>query len=199
VSARSFSSHTVGWMAIATGALSLAGLVFIILFYTVGQPFATLNDLCIGLAAISSAVLAWLMYPGHHTLSPHLSPLALVAALVGALVVAVGPVLVIPGVTGWYLAGLYMTAGNALIGLWLIGLSYSARQSGPWPQVLAVFGLVAGVIMAVGLVAVPGILRGVEAQAAAPWYVNAEYAGGLGSMILYPIWCIWLGRILLLK
>jgi len=199
MSASSFSSHTIGWMAIAAGALSLAGLVFIILFYTVGQPFGTLNDLCIGLAAILSAVLAWLMYPGHHAQSPHLSPLALVAALVGALVVAVGSVLVVSGVTGWFLAGLYMTAGNALIGLWLIGLSYSARQSGSWPHGLAVFGLVAGVIMAVGLVAVPGILGGVDAQAAAPWYVNAGYAGGLGWLILYPIWCIWLGRILLLK
>jgi hypothetical protein len=53
--------------------------------------------------------------------------------------------------------------------------------------------------MIVGLVSVPGILRGVDAQASAPWYVNAGYVGGLGWMLLYPAWCIWLGRVLLLR
>ena len=199
MTADSFSSSTVGWLAVTAGAAGLAGLLFIILFFKVGQPFGTLNDVCIGLAAILSGILAWLLYPAHHAQSPQLSQFALAAVLAGALVVVAGSVLVISGVKGWFLSGLYMTAGNALIGLWLAGLTYSALHTSSWPHGLAVFGLVAGVIMAVGLVSVPGILRGVDAQASAPWYVNAGYVGGLGWMLLYPAWCIWLGRFLLLR
>ena len=198
MTASSFSPQTIGGTAVATGVVALLGLVFIILFFTAGQPFGTLNDVCIGLAAILSGVLAWVLYPVHHATSPHLSLLALIAALLGALVVTAGSVLVISGVSSWYLAGLYMTVGNALIGLWLLAMSCSARQSNPWPGGLVVFGLVLGAVMAVGLMAVPGILRGIDAQGAAPWFVNAGYIGGLGWLILYPIWCLCLGRTLLL-
>ena len=192
-------SYTTGWLAIAVGVVTLVGLVFIVLFFTVGQPFGTLNDVCIALAAILSGALAWMLYPVHHAQSPHLSQVALIAAWAGALVVAVGSALVILQVTGWFLAGLYMTAGNALIGLWLLGLNYSAQQSDSWPHGLVVFGLVVGAIMAVGLVAVPGILKSINAQDSAPWFVNVGYVGGLGWIILYPIWCIGLGRTLLLS
>jgi hypothetical protein len=194
-----FPPHMVGWTAAASGVLALLGLVFLILFFTVGQPFGTLNDACIGLAAILSGVLAWMFYPAHHAQSPHLGLVALIAALIGVLVVAAGSALIIFGVTSWYLAGLYMTAGNALIGLWLLALNYSARLSHAWPGGLAVFGLTAGAIMAVGLLAVPGMLRGIDAQGAAPWFVSAGYVGALGWLILYPIWCIALGRTMLLK
>jgi len=197
MTASSFPSAAVGWLAVVTGVAGLLGLLFIILFFRFGQPFGTLNDVSIGLAAVLSGVLAWLFYFVYREQSP--SPLALAAALAGALVVVTGSVLVISGVKGWFLAGLYMTAGNALIGLRLAGLSYSALHTDSWPHGLAVFGLVAGAIMVVGLVSVPGILRGVDAQASAPWYVNAGYVGGLGWMLLYPAWCIWLGRILLLR
>ncbi len=42
-----YSSSTVGWLALAAGAAGLAGVLFIILFFGVGQPFGTLNDLFI--------------------------------------------------------------------------------------------------------------------------------------------------------
>lgn len=131
------SSFTIGWVAIATGVAGLLALAFISLFFTVGQPFGTLNDICIGLTAIFSILLAWVLYPQYHAHPPILSQIAFVLALVGALVVAAGSVLVIFGFTGWYLAGLYMAAGNALIGLWLLGLNYSAQNSSSlvaWPS-----------------------------------------------------------------
>ena len=40
--ANNFSSSTAGPAAIATGAVGLLGLAFIILFFTVGQPFGSL-------------------------------------------------------------------------------------------------------------------------------------------------------------
>jgi hypothetical protein len=195
-----FSSDIIGWVAIATGIAGLLALAFIILFFTVGQPFGTLNDICIAITAILSGVLAWMLYPEHYTQSPFQSQVAIVVALVGALVVTIGSALVISGITGWFLAGLYMAAGYALIGLWLLGLNYSFYNGNSWSHGMVIFGLVIGGIMALGFAAIPGILGRIDAWDSAPWYVNyIGQAGALGWLALYPIWCIWLGRILLLE
>jgi len=195
-----FSSVTIGWVAIAAGIAGLLGLAFIILFFTVGQPFGTLNDICIGLTAILSVVLVWMLYPGHHAQSPLLSRFALLIALIGALVVLIGSALAISGVAGWSLAGLYMAAGNAMIGLWLLGWNYSALRGNPWPQGLLVLGLISGVVLALGLVAIPGIFRGIDTQEYVFSTVNAIWwTSSLGWLVLYPIWCVLLGRAILPK
>jgi hypothetical protein len=195
-----FSSFMIGWVAMVTGIVGLLALAFLILFFTIGQPFGTFNDICIGLAAILSALLAWMLYPYYHTQSPLLSQVALFVAVIGALVVAAGSVLVIFGITGYFLSGLYMAAGNALIGLWLLGLNYSVQHSNPWSHGLIISGIVVGVFMALGLATIPGIINGIDTWEPAPWYViYVGQAGGLGWLVLYPIWCILLGRIFLLK
>jgi hypothetical protein len=196
----SFSLEMVGRVAIATGISGLLGLVFITLFFAVGQPFGTLNDIFIGLTAILSIVLAWMFYPSHHAQSPILSQLTIVIAIIGALVVVIGSVLTIAGITGWYLSGLYMAAGNALIGLWLIAINYSSWQGTPFPFGLVIFGLISGVILTLGLVAIPGIFRGIDSKEYTLTLVNAFWwTSALGWLVLYPIWCVLTGRTLLLK
>jgi hypothetical protein len=70
----------------------------------------------------------------------------------------------------------------------------------PWSHSLVIFGLVIGVIMALGLAAVPGIFSGSDSQESASWIVNyVGQAGVLGWLVLYPIWCVLLGRIFFLK
>jgi hypothetical protein len=200
MTASNFSSITIGWAAIATGVAGLLALAFIILFFTVGQPFGTLNDICIALAAILSVVLVWMLYPRHHAQSPLLSQVTLVIAVVGAILVMVGAALAISGVKGWFLSGLYMAAGNAMIGLWLLGLNYSALRDNSLPHSLVIFGLISGLILALGLVTIPGIFRGNDPQEYELTIVNyIWWAGSLGYLALYPTWCILLGRILLLK
>ncbi|MGZ9223994.1 MAG: hypothetical protein ACXW4M_00410 [Anaerolineales bacterium] len=196
-----FSSVTIGWVAVATGMVGLLGLAFIILFFTVGQPFGTLNDICIGLTALLSVVLVWTLYPGHHARSPLLSQVALVIAIFGALLVMVGSALAISGVTGWFLSGLYMAAGNAMIGLWLLELNYTALQGNPLPHSLVILGFISGVILALGLVTIPGIFRGIDNSQEYELSVfnSIWWASSLGWLVLYPIWCILLGRFLLLK
>jgi len=194
-----FSLVTIGWVAIATGIVGLLGLAFIILFFTVGQPFGTINDYCIGLTVILSVVLVWMLYPGHHARSPLLSQVTFVIAMLGAILVMVGTALAISGLKGWFLSGLYMAAGNAMIGLWLLGLNYSALRDNSFPQSLVIFGLISGVILALGLVTIPGIFRGIDSQAYELTTFNyIWWASSLGYLALYPTWCILLGRILLL-
>jgi ABC-type dipeptide/oligopeptide/nickel transport system permease subunit len=93
-----------------------------------------------------------------------------------------------------------MAAGNAMIGLWMLGLNYSAWRDNSFPQSLVIFGLISGVILALGLVTIPGIFRGIDSQEYELTTFNyIWWASSLGYLALYPTWCILLGRILLLK
>jgi len=190
----------IGWLAIATGIAGFLALVFIILFFSIGQPFGTLNDIFIGVSALMSAVLAGVLYAEHHAQSPILSLFALILAAIGALVVVVGSVLAISGKTGWFLSGLYMAAGNAMIGLWLLGLNYSALRGNSFPHSLAIFGIIGGAVMALGLVTLPGIFRGIDTKEYELTIFNyIWWASSMGYLALYPIWCVLLGRFYLLK
>jgi hypothetical protein len=192
------SSVTVGWVAFTTGLAGLLGLVFIILLFTLGQPFGTLNDICVGLTAILSGVLAWLLYPGQRAQSPLLSQVLLVVAIAGVLLVLVGSVRAVSGLSGWFLSGLYMAAGNGLIGLWLLGLSYSDLKSNSLPPGLVTLGFISGIILTLGLVTVPGILRGKDTKEYERTTVNyIWWTSALGWLALFPIWCILLGSNLL--
>ena len=172
MSSTNFPSTALGSIINITGIVGLAALILIILFFIIGQPFGTLNDIAIGLAAISSGVLAVMSYIQRAPSSP-LSLIALILALIGAVVVVIGSILVISGKTGWYLAGLYMAAGNALIGAWLLELNFFAQGNNSWPQGLVTFGLIIGFLMILGLFTVPGIIRRIDSWNAAPWVLKS--------------------------
>ena len=184
----------IGRLAITTGIFGLLALVLLILFFTIGGPFGTLNDICNGITGILSGVLAWSLSNRFQTRLTFF-----ILSVFGALAVALGSVLVILDITGWYLAGLFTSMGYALIGLWLLALNYLIRQIYPWPHRLVNWGLISGAIMALGLLTIPAIISRIDAWELGPWYVN--YIGQLGSigyLLLYPLWCILVGRSLLL-
>jgi hypothetical protein len=187
-------TRRIGEIALAIGGVTLLGIVSLILFFTVGGSFGSLNDLCNAVEAILSAVLAWHLYPWWRAHASRLSPFMLIAAWVGVLISVVGSALIILDVTGWYLAGLYTMFGYALFGAWLFGLNVVALQRGAGPRRLAHLGLLTAVCMAFGFLTGPGILVGVDDTNVAPWFVNLGLLGSLGWMFLYPCWCIWLGR-----
>jgi hypothetical protein len=191
-----FLSSTVGWVALATGIASILATVLIILFYTVGGPFGTLNDIFNGLAGILSGVLAWTLRPAFHSNSSTRWVMPLLAAI-GAIMVVIGSILIIFDITGWVLAGWYTALGNAMIGIWLLTFSYSTRQDKTLPSNLSMLGLVAGGLMAIGAVVIPAIILGIDSTESTPWYVNLGYAGFLGTYLLYPSWSLWLGGAIL--
>jgi hypothetical protein len=159
-----------------------------------------LNDICVAFGGILSGGLAWKLYPTHRSHAPRESRVALGLALVGACLVPIGSALVIFNITGWFLAGLFTTFGYALIGLWLVGLNYSALNWPAFPRTLAQYGLLTGWIMAIGILAAPGILAHIDVMQAASWFVLiALFVGGFGWNVLYTIWCVGLGYLLLLN
>jgi len=193
-----FSPSVVGWMAIATGVSAILAVIFLTLMATVNPFFGKVNDVFNSIIGISSMVLAWMLYAEHHARSPLMSQIALLLAVVGAIFTIVGSVLIIYGFTDFVLAGWYTGIGNALIGLWLAAFCYSMQYGDALPHNLVIFGLVVGAFMAVGLIGIPGIFAGIDSMDM-PWYLYVAFFGYLGTYILYPIWTIWLGRILLFK
>jgi len=193
-----FSTTTVGWTAISTGAAGLVALASAIMFSAFGRPFGAINDASIGIVGVASATLAMLVFPEHRLLDPRMGAIALALAVAGGSIAAFGSMISVFGVTSWFLAGLYMAVGNALTGLWLMLINHTGWGNAALPNSLVSVGLFTGAVMAIGLTAVPGILSGRQSERSAPWISKyVARAGNLGSLLLYPMWCIWLGRILL--
>jgi len=191
-----FSSVTIGWTAIATGVSAILAVIFLTLMATVNMSFGKVNDVFNSIIGISSMILAWMLYAEHHSKSPLLSQIGLVLAIIGAIFTIIGSILIIYGYTDFVLAGWYTGIGNALIGLWLAAFCYSMLSSDTLPHNLVIFGIVVGAFMAIGLIGIPGIIAGIDSMDM-PWYLYIAFFGYLGTYILYPIWTIWLGRILL--
>ncbi|MFH1183809.1 MAG: hypothetical protein V1755_02070 [Chloroflexota bacterium] len=180
------SPSTTAWLALGAAAVTLLGLALLIIMAVFGEPFGMLNDICIGIAAVLSAALAFVLYPVHYARSPQFAIAGLILTIAGAVIVVAGSVLSISGTTGFILAGLYMMVGNALIGLWLLGLNYGS----PWPHGLVTFGLITGAVMALGLAAIPGIFMGTDSFETSSWLTWVGQMGFFGWAILYPIWCL---------
>jgi hypothetical protein len=191
------SPSTVGWTGIAIGVSAILAVIFLILMYTVNGRFGTVNDILNALIGILSLGLAWMLYTELHARSPMMSQIGLLLAAVGAIFTIIGSVLIIFGYTDFVLAGWYTGVGNALIGLWLAAFCYSMLSGGTLPHNLIVYGIVVGGLMAMGLLGIPGIMARVDTMESLPLYLGASYLGFLGTYILYPIWAIWFGRILI--
>ena len=180
-------------LAIAIAIVDLVGIICFALFAVAGGPFGTLNDVSSGAIGVLSGALAWPLYSTARAPMSGVGALAVPAAIIGAIAMVAGSVLVIFGVTGWFFAGLVSTAGGAFIGLWLLVLSLDARRSGQFPRGQNRLGIAAAVVMLLGLAAVIGIAIQTDDPQTAPWYVNAGLASWLGTFLLYPVWCLRLG------
>ena len=161
-------------------------LVTIGLFFWIGQPFGTINDLALIVmtAAIPFLMLAFWELGG---LTP--TPLALVAQAFGWLACAVWCVthlLFVAGVVSIdYSApatGAYLVEAVALvvIGLWIAGANLLA---GPWLTALRWFGVVTGAGLV--LFAIGTIVSGSDG--------TLVYIGGLAYLGLLPIWGLLMG------
>ncbi len=175
-------------MARTIAAVAAVGVLCLVVFTIAGGPFGFLNDLANAAVGLLSAALAWLLQRGRA------NAWSLVAAVIGALVMVLGSVLVIADITGWYLAGLVSAVGSALIGLWVLAINGMQPSVGELSSQLRKLGLVAGAVMLTGLLALPGVVSGVDDASAASWIVSAGLVSWLGTYVLYPVWCWLLGR-----
>jgi hypothetical protein len=171
------------------GGAGLVALVTLGLFFSIGQPFGTINDLAlvVTIGAIPLLMLAFWELGG---LTP--TPLALVAQAGGwlaAVVWCVTQLLFVAGVVEIdYFApatGAYAVESVALIviGLWVAGANLLA---GPWLSRLRWFGVVVGAgIVCYGI---GTIISGAEGI--------LVYVGAAAYLVLLPIWSWMMGAYL---
>jgi hypothetical protein len=145
-------------------------------------------------AAILTAGLAMLLFPQYWAIDEQLTQVAFVLVLAGAFLAALGAVAAFTSASSWFLAQLYVASGYALIGLWLLFITIYAAEAMKLPHRVVNMGWFAGVVMALGLPAIPGLLMRTEDEQHAPWLIRyVGRSGNLGSLLLFPLWCIWLG------
>lgn len=193
-----YPPQTIGALAVAGSAAGFTALAFAVMAFALGRTFGRISDALVALAALLNVGLAMVLLPEHRVGEPQLALIAFSLALLGGFVAAFGSILAATGAASWFLAQLYVAAGNALLGIWLVMLNVWAGGADAFPNGVVTIGVFAGSVMALGMGAIPGILVGADSEQSAPWisrYVGR--AGNLGWLILAPLWCAWLGRSLL--
>jgi hypothetical protein len=185
--------RTAGRAAIAANVAAVAaviGLATIGLFFWIGQPWGTINDVVVLVmtAAVAPLMLAFWELGG---LTP--TPLALTAQVAGWLAVITWVVvhaLFIGGVLAFDYAapargGLAIeSVAQVYIGLWIAGASLLA---GAW---LRAWQRWLGVVTGLGWTLTGlGLLAGGMNH-------PLSYVGGIGYLLVFPIWAYLMGRLL---
>ncbi len=182
-----------GRLAAAIGAVAAGSAACLATFFVVGDPFGTLNDLGNAVTGVLSAALAWRL---RHAIPGRSGDLAVGAATIGGVLTVVGSGLVVSGTTGYFLAGLVSSVGFAGIGAFVAVLNGRGTGTvGTWPRRLRTLGTVAGSLMSLGIVMLPGIAARLDDMETAPPWVWVGYLGWLGTFVLYPAWALWMGSV----
>jgi len=165
--------------------IGLAGVLALItlgLFFWIGQPWGTINDLLliVTVAALPVLMLAFWELGG---LTP--TPLALTAQVLGWLSAAVWCVTHLLFVLGAVdidyqstaASGAYLVESAALVylGLWIAG---AALLAGPWLSAIRWLGVITG--LGIALYGFGTIVTGTTG-----WLT---YVGAVGYLLLFPIW-----------
>ena len=190
----SHAPQTIGRLSVITGVAGFCTLTLVILAAAFGRSFGRFGDAMGAVTAVLSAGLGMLLFPEHRALEPQLASIAFGLVVLGGFIAAFGSVLAATEAASWFLAQLYVAAGSALIGSWLIMVNVAGDVANTFPNRAVNIGILAGAVMVLGLGAIPGILLSANAERSAPWisrYIGR--AGYLGWFLLYPVWCIWFG------
>ncbi len=181
--------HT-GRVAIAAGVFAAASAACLVTYYVVRGPFGTMNDIGNATTGVLSAALAWRL---RRHISGRAGDLAVGTAVAGAALTGIGSALVVSGTTGFFLAGLVSSVGFAGIGAWVVVVSRSSAAMAAWPRRLRTLGVLAGALMAVGIVTAPGIPLRLDDMGTAPAWVWIGLLGWAGTFVAYPAWAVWMG------
>ena len=188
----SLNSKTVGRFLISIGTISILGLIFLIIFF-VGYFndisailfFGPLNDIFGALEAILTAILATFVLALQGRQWFWINSMGVFLTWIGAFIVTLDSLMaggLVSVNSGWVLRTKHgfpplltthdLHFGFGLIGIWLLLLNVQAIQNRSWAMHLIGMGFFTGAVMILGLAG------------------NSP----MGFVILYPVWCFWLGR-----
>ena len=175
-----------GWSAYLSAAAIIIGFVMLILFFSVGEPFGTINDAASVFQVLFMLPLVLMLYRINTENPRLLNVVAMTVGIVGIIISAVGQSLLVIRVITYQQSLAFLPAGAA-IGVWLLLISYQASTSRLLPRRLVWAGILAGIGY---LVTVVGFLFGGQDSL-------VFYAGRLILVVSYPVWALWLGRVCL--
>lgn len=173
------------WCAYLSAIATILTFITGILFFTVNGPFGKINDIASIFQVLFMIPLALALY---QPLPDSARTLGIIVALIGIggmLVAAYGQSLLVFGEIDFNDSMKYFPAGAA-IGFWLVATCSFALAYDLFPIGLAWTGILAGVSYIVTVLA---------------FLINGQqnivfYIGGLVLGISYPVWAIWLGRLI---
>jgi len=180
-------SRYAGWSALASTIATILGLVTFIMFFTLVQPWGTINDLTSVVLALSILPVLLVLHHLHRLDAPIISLATFVISFFAMLVALVFQTLLIIRVMAYAQTAVVVPVSFGLFGAALMVYGYLARAIGSLPRRLALLSILAG---AGYVVVIAGIILGGQEHPLAA-------IGGLTAVICYPIWAILFGRILL--
>jgi hypothetical protein len=176
-----------GWSALASAIASIVGLVTLIMLFTLGQPWGTINDIASVVQALSILPVLLVLHRLYHRDAPTVSLAAFSMGVLGMLVAILFQTLLIIGVITFTQTAVISPLAFGLLGIPLMFYGNRAYVSGTLPRGLALLSLITGA----GFVAlIAGVILGGQEH-------PLTAIGGLIAAICYPIWATWFGRILL--
>jgi hypothetical protein len=179
--------------ALAIAVTAVVAVVCLTLLYVVGGVFGTVNDWANALVGWWVLLLAVLVRSVEGDGWPANG--AVTAAVAGAVGLTWGTWLVVTDTTGFYLAGLVSTLGLAGLGAWMLLAHTASGAVGLLRRGPARLGRVVGWLLVGGVLAVPGVLAGMDDFSDAQWHSYvAEASAWLGAYVLLPVWCVRLAR-----
>ena len=176
-----------GWSAYLSAAATVLGIASLIAFFTVGQPFGTINDIFSVVIALSSMVVLYALHQIHQQGAPLINLAVFAVGVSALLVAAVLQTLLILNVITFAQTAVIVPLAFGFFGAALVVYGRLSLANGLLPARLAWMSIIAGVGYV--LVITGFILGGQEHPLAA--------IGGLVTVIVYPGWAIWFGRLLL--
>ena len=180
-------SRYAGWSALVSAIATVLGLVTLIMFFALGQPWGTINDITSVVLAFSLLPVLLMLHRLHRRNAPTISFATFIIGVLAMLIAVVFQTLLIIRVITFAQTAIIVPVAFGLFGATLMVYGYFARANGSLPRRLAFLSIIAGagyVVVIVGF-----ILGGQEHPLAA--------IGGLTAVSCYPIWAIWFGRIIL--
>jgi hypothetical protein len=174
------------WSAYLSAIATVSTFVTGILFFTVGKPFGKINDISSVfqvLFMIPLSIMFVMVTPDNDQI---LGLIAALGGILGMILSGVGQSLLVIGRIDFDSSRKFFPAGAA-IGIWLITVCSISIHNGSLPHLWAWIGILAGLGYVVTVI---GFLKGGE----------QEVLFTIGALVLgisYPIWAIWLGRLVL--
>lgn len=187
-------------LAYANGILGAFAVILIFIFFAVGEPFGTLNDITGLLWGLTLAPLMYVFYQRAVPRTPS-STIAFSAGLIGCAAFIVLQLLLLLRVLTFEQQYAPLTLTYGLIGVWMILVSRAARRAGELARGLAWFGIAIGAMWALTSVLtwlggpIPSDMSALADPSKINPFLLLSFITFFFAYLAQPIWALWLGRV----